>query len=142
MPGGRASSIAELPEEPRGILQEARRGFLATVDSEGRPHAVPVCFAERDGEVLTPIDEKPKSGRELGRRKNLEGNAHATLVVDRWDEDWTRLGWVMVRGTARIEPVGSADRELVARYPQYEDVFVGSEVIVVEPRTVLWWTWE
>ena len=141
MAGGRCSDLAGLPLESRAILDEARRGFLATVDARDRPHTVPVCFVVRGDEIATPIDAKPKSGRILGRRKNLENNPAATFLVDRWTEDWSRLGWVMIRGVARLEEQGRID-DLVARYPQYEDVFVGNDIIVLHPDDVAWWLWE
>ena len=44
-------------------------------------------------------------------------------MVDRYEEDWTRLGWVMLRGRAEVldagEEHGAAQAALRARYPQY-----------------------
>jgi PPOX class probable F420-dependent enzyme len=114
---------------------------LSTTDPRGRPHAVPVCYALRSGEIVTPIDAKPKSSRSLGRRRNLEDNPAAALLVDRWDEDWTKLGWVMVRGVARLEPLGATAGLLVARYPQYEETLAGDDAIVITPAHISWWTW-
>lgn len=141
MPGGRCKSLSELPPAALAIVDEARRGFLSTIDAHGRPHSVPVCYALRDGGILSPIDAKPKSGKSLGRRRNIEREPAATFLVDRWSEDWSRLGWVMVRGSARLEPSGSADRELIARYPQYERDLLGSETIVITPDDIAWWLW-
>lgn len=141
MAGGRCERLSDLPSAAISILDGARRGTLATIDARGRPHAVPVCYAVRDGEIVTPIDAKPKSGRSLGRRKNLERDPAATFLVDRWNEDWTKLGWVMVRGEARVEPSGSTE-DLEARYPQYEEVFVGSDLIVLHPNDIAWWLWD
>lgn len=138
---GRSKSLSELPAEAREILEHERRGVLTTIDARGRPHAVPVCYAIVGAEILTPIDAKPKLGATLGRRKNIERDPAATFLVDRWVEDWTGLGWVMVRGTARLEPAGRADEVLVARYPQYEDVLIGSEVIAIQPDDIIWWLW-
>jgi PPOX class probable F420-dependent enzyme len=133
--------LEELPAEPRRILHEARRAVLSTIDSYGRPHAVPVCYALGSEEIVAPIDAKPKSGEPLGRRRNLEANPSAALLVDRWDEDWKRLGWVMVRGVARFEPLGDAAALLVDRYPQYEEVPPGDDAIVITPERISWWTW-
>lgn len=141
MAGGRCERLADLPSAALSILDAARRGTFATIDGRGRPHAVPICYAVRGGEIVTPIDAKPKSGRILGRRRNLERDPTATLLVDRWSEDWSGLGWVMVRGEARIEPSGST-ADLVARYPQYEEVFVGSDLIVLRPKDTAWWLWD
>lgn len=112
-----------------------------TIDSGNRPHAVPVCYVVRDGEIITPIDAKPKAGKTLGRRRNIEANSIATFLVDRWSEDWSHLGWVMARGTARIEPVAPAVEDLGARYPQYEEVDPGEEAIVITPNDITWWLW-
>jgi PPOX class probable F420-dependent enzyme len=115
---------------------------LATVDGVGRAHAVPVCFAVRTGELVTAVDHKPKSGSKLARISNIERSGRATFLMDRWSEDWRRLGWVMVRGSARLDPPGSADAELAARYEQYRDTPPRGPVIVVRPERISWWTWE
>ena len=139
MSGGRCSSLSELPGAASGIVREGRRGVLATVDAEGRPHAVPVCYVVRDGAIVTPIDAKPKSGKPLGRRRNLERDPTVTFLVDRWSEDWSRLGWVMVRGEARFEEASDTE-DLVDRYPQYEGLGI-DELIVIEPADIAWWLW-
>ncbi len=142
MASGSCRSLEGLPREARAVLDQARRAVLATVAPAGPPTAVPVCFGLRAGEVVTAVDAKPKSGQKLARIKNIEANPAATLLVDRWDEDWTRVGWVMVKGTATMEPPGSADRALAARYPQYRREPPRGEVIAVRPRRIVWWTWE
>ena len=142
MTKGRSEALGELPGAASTILEEGRRGVLTSIDGRGRPHAVPVCYALKDGEIVTPIDAKPKSGKVLERRRNLDRNPAATFLVDRWDEDWSRLGWVMVRGIARMEPAGYAEDLLVARYPQYADVLVGEEAIVITPDDISWWLWK
>ena len=124
----------------RAIVDAARRGFLSSVDGRGRPHTVPVCFAVTSGALATPVDHKPKSGRRLARLRNIEMNPQVSLTVDRWDEDWGRLGWVLFRGHASIEPPGTAAAELAARYPQYRDRPPGGEVILIRPEQVVYWT--
>ncbi|SER21231.1 TIGR03668 family PPOX class F420-dependent oxidoreductase [Natrinema salaciae] len=116
------------PDE-RAFLERARVGSLATVDAEGRPHAVPICFAllepaaspadatgarrgDADGgdgrRIVSAIDEKPKATRDLRRVRNVRTNPRVTLLVDRYREDWSRLAWIQVRGRARIlEPDGT-----------------------------------
>ena len=131
-----------MPPSVLTILEGERRGVLTSVDVTGRPHAVPVCYVIRDGEIVSPIDAKPKAAKNLGRRRNLERDPRATFLVDRWNEDWSRLGWVMVRGVARVEPIGDAAAQLIERYPQYADVGVGDEAIVITPSDIVWWTWE
>jgi PPOX class probable F420-dependent enzyme len=141
MTGGRCPTLSELPEAALEILNEARRGVLVTIDSGTRPHAVPVCYVVREGEIVTPIDAKPKDRKRLGRLRNIEMNATATFLVDRWREDWSHLGWVMARGTARVAPLAPSVDDLAARYSQYREVDPGTEAIVITPNDIAWWLW-
>jgi|SRR5579872_4799481 len=111
-----------LSEDERRFLAAARVAHLATADRHARPHVVPVCFAIAGASLYVTIDEKPKRGARLKRLRNLEENPEVALVADRYDEDWTRLGWVMLRGRAEIL-LGGAEHDraqalLRARYPQ------------------------
>jgi PPOX class probable F420-dependent enzyme len=109
--------------EARARVRDARVARLATIDPQGRPHLVPVCFA-LDGDTLySAVDEKPKRSRELQRLKNIRAHPRAALLVDHYEEDWSRLWWVRLRGTPRILEDG-AEREraldlLARKYPQY-----------------------
>lgn len=89
-------------EREREYVETARVGRLATADGEGRPHAVPVCFALIDDHVVTAIDEKPQrvGPDDLRRSRDVRANPRVALVVDHYTEDWSRLGWVQIRGTA------------------------------------------
>jgi PPOX class probable F420-dependent enzyme len=113
-----------LTDRQRRFLAEQRVARLATADAAGRPHVVPICYALRGNTVYFTIDEKPKKrpGARLKRLANLRENPSAALVVDRYDEDWSRLGWVMVQGRAEVLEAGPehdlAQVSLRARYPQ------------------------
>ncbi|MGH6897318.1 MAG: TIGR03668 family PPOX class F420-dependent oxidoreductase [Geminicoccaceae bacterium] len=113
-----------LTDEQRRFLDMQRVARLATADAAGRPHVVPVCYALRGDTVYFTIDEKPKKrpGARLKRISNLRENPVAALVVDRYDEDWSRLGWVMAQGRAEVLEAGPehdfAQASLRARYPQ------------------------
>lgn len=112
-----------LTDQQRAFLAAQRVARLATADAAGRPHVVPICYALIRDNVYFTIDEKPKKKpRELKRLANLRANPQAALVVDRWDEDWSRLGWVMLRGPAEILESGAehdqAQAALRQRYPQ------------------------
>jgi PPOX class probable F420-dependent enzyme len=95
---------------------------LASADAAGSPHVVPICYALIGDTVYFTIDAKPKKGTKLKRLANLRTNPRAALVVDRYDEDWSRLGWVMLRGAAEILDSGpehdEAQAALRQRYPQ------------------------
>jgi len=115
----------------------ARVARLATAGRDGRPHVVPICFV-LDGETLyTAVDEKPKRTRRLKRLENIEANPQVEVLIDHWDEDWSRLWWVRLRGTARIVEDRRAVELLRAKYPQYRDAALGPVVAVeVQERSV------
>jgi len=132
--------------EPQACFLAARRvGHLATADARAAPHLVPVCFVVSDGAVYITIDQKPKGAvRALKRLKNIIENPVATFVADRWDEDWTRLGWVMLRGPAEILADGAehdrAQSLLRARYPQYRGMALDDlPVIAIRIERVTSW---
>jgi PPOX class probable F420-dependent enzyme len=112
-----------LTDAQRRFLDHNRVGRLATADRSGAPHVVPVCYAIGDGAAYIAIDEKPKNRAvPLKRERNIRENPQAALVVDRYDEDWTRLGWVMLRGRAELLDEGpehaAAQALCRTRYPQ------------------------
>lgn len=136
-------------DSERAFLREQRVGRLATVDPRAHPHAVPICYAELDGLLYTPIDEKPKRGdpRELRRVRNLLANPHVCLVVDRYDDqDWTRLRWLQVRGTAALvedpDERTRAHAALRARYAQYGSMALEDlPLIRIAPTRLVGWSW-
>lgn len=122
------------------VINEARRAVMATVGSDGSPHAVPITYALSGDSFITPIDHKPKRGVKLARVKNIERDPRVTLLIDRWDEDWTRLFWIMVKGKAHVEPGPLTSPELVERHEQFRDQKEDA-LIVIEPQRILWWSW-
>jgi len=135
--------------EARRFLEAHRVGHLATAGADGAPHVVPVCYALDDGALYFVADEKPKRrpARELQRLRNVRENPRAAVVVDDYDEDWTRLAWLLVRGPARVidEPGAHATALglLRARYPQYTAMSLDdagrNPMVRIEPaRVVLW----
>ena len=117
--------MASWAEDTRRFLEAHRLGHLATVEPDGTPHVVPVCYALGDGVLYFVADAKPKRrpARELKRLANIRATGRAALVVDDWDEDWTQLAWVLVRGRAIVvddaAEHAAALARLRARYPQY-----------------------
>ncbi len=83
-----------IPDPERRFLEHHRVAHLATADREGAPHVVPVCFAVAGGALYITIDEKPKRPPAAGlkRLRNIAENPAVAVVVDRYDEDWTRIG--------------------------------------------------
>jgi len=131
----------------RRLFERTRRGFLATADDDGRPAAVPVCFAIVDGRPVTPVDEKPTDADplDLRRLRDVRANPAVCLTVDRYDEDWTNLAWAQLRGTGSVlePPVdGHADalRALRAKYDQYEDHDLETRPLIrIDPGHVVSW---
>ncbi len=135
-----------LSEEERRFLADRRIAHLATADRRGVPHVVPVCFAISQATLYITIDEKPKrlAGTALKRLRNIAENPAVAVVADRYDEDWTRLGWVMLRGPAAILAEGAehdrAQALLQARYPQYREMQLAElPVIAIRIERVTSW---
>ncbi len=128
-------------------LRRARVARLATADARGRPHLVPVCFAADARTVYHAIDRKPK-GRppeRLARVRNIVANPQVALLVDRYEDDWSRLWFVLVRGRARLLRRGAARarglRLLRQKYVQYRRDMLPEDalVIAIRPDAVVTW---
>jgi PPOX class probable F420-dependent enzyme len=134
-----------LSEAQARFLASRRVGHLATADGQAIPHLVPVCFVVSAGALYITIDQKPKRDvRALKRLRNITENPVAAFVADRWDEDWTRLGWVMLRGPAEILTDGAehdrAQALLRSAYSQYHGMELASlPVIAIRIERVTSW---
>lgn len=96
---------------------------LATVRPDGAPHLVPVVFAVSGDTVWSAVDAKPKRSARLARLRNVRHEPRCCLLVDRYDDDWTRLWWVRADGSADVEddpdPAHPGLLALADRHPQY-----------------------
>jgi PPOX class probable F420-dependent enzyme len=161
------------------LLADARTAVLATIGSDGRPRLVPICFVvagegpDRGGSdrgasdggwpiLYTPLDEKPKRAADphaLGRVRDILAQPDVTLLVDRWDEDWSKLAWLRLHGRAELlEPAAagsvamgsaaadSADERaaavgaLRAKYRQYADHDLESRPLI-RIAVTRWTSW-
>jgi PPOX class probable F420-dependent enzyme len=125
-------------------LTGARVARLATTDPDGRPHLVPIVFA-LDGDTLyTAVDRKPKRSSKLRRIENARSRPDVTILVDHYDEDWSRLWWIRLRGHARVLDHGEErDRALELlkeKYPQYRTEPPDGPVLAVDVTNVREWT--
>jgi PPOX class probable F420-dependent enzyme len=134
-----------LSDTQRRFIETRRVGHLATADAQGAPFLTPVCFG-LDGETLyITIDEKPKRrDKPLKRVRNIVENPRTAFVVDRYDEDWTRLGYVMLRGPTEILNGGNehdrAQALLREKYVQYRTMNLdGLPVIALRIAHVASW---
>lgn len=134
-----------LSNAQRAFLNQCRVAHLATADRHGTPHVVPACFCLFGASIYITVDQKPKRADvPLKRLRNIQQNPAVAVTVDRWDEDWARLAWVMLRGTAEILAVGQehdqAQDRLRARYPQYRSMQLAAlPVIAIRIQHVLSW---
>jgi PPOX class probable F420-dependent enzyme len=128
--------------EARRLFATAPVARLASVDADGAPHLVPICFA-LDGDTLyTAVDRKPKRTTRLRRLANVAADPRVSVLADRYDDDWSTLWWVRGDGTARIVAAGAEEHGraialLTARYGQYEDEPPEGPAIVV---SILRWS--
>ena len=127
------SGPAILDARQWAFVASARRAVLATIGPTGRPRSVPICFVvvmDRPADeprLYSPLDDKPKAAadpRALARVRDLVARPEATLLVDRWSEDWDRLAWVRLEVHGELVEPGRPGHEgavaaLRAKYPQY-----------------------
>jgi PPOX class probable F420-dependent enzyme len=136
----------------KAIVDKARVARLATVDSEYRPHLIPVVFVFDNDCYFIPIDKKHKrcTPEKLRRTKNIQQNSNVVLLIDEYNEDWTKLYFIMIQGKASI--IGGkkleqyemvllekAHKLLYEKYLQYEKIDVGGYVIMIDPTKVISW---
>ena len=141
------SGRAVLDDDDRRLLDESRIAHLATASRDARPHVVPLCYARDDDSIYFVVDEKPKrAGKRLKRMSNIAENPEVALVVDVYDEDWSRLEYLLVRGRATVvEDTAEFIRAielLRARYPQYERMRLEqgrNDVVRIAPTAVHHW---
>jgi len=122
----------------------ARVARLATIEPDGRAHLVPICFAVDGDALYSAVDRKPKRSRDLRRLQNVRARPWATVLVDHYEEDWSRLWWARIRGRARVlDPDGPEQARalalLAAKYPQYRREPPDGPVLAVEMSE--WRTW-
>ncbi|HXV32928.1 MAG TPA: TIGR03668 family PPOX class F420-dependent oxidoreductase [Gaiellaceae bacterium] len=119
-----------------GLVAAERVARLATVDPDGRPHLVPIAYALIGDTLYTAVDDKPKRSRTLRRMENARERPDVTVLVDRYDDDWTQLWWVRLRGRGRVLDAGDeaarALAALAAKYDQYREAPPGLPVLAVD----------
>lgn len=139
-------AIEKIDGELAAYLAAARVAHMATVDESGMPTVSPICYFLHRDRLYTPIDEKPKRvpAAQLKRVRNLLAHPSMAVVVDTWSEDWSRLGWVMLRGVGSVlEPASDYPDILVglrAKYRQYRNMDLETRPLIqMEIRSVRQW---
>jgi PPOX class probable F420-dependent enzyme len=145
-PSAHTPGRADAPDWALAMLRDGRVGRLATASRAAEPLVVPVCYAFDGERLYFAVDPKPKTTRRLRRVRNIEENPRVSLVVDRWDENWTALRWVIVEGRAEIVSdtveIARAVALLEAKYEQYRAMALASDtgpVVRIAPDRILSW---
>ena len=119
----------------------ARVARLATANVAGQPHCVPVCFVFWAGQFAIPLDEKPKRVEvlRLKRVRNVLENPQVSLVIDYYEEDWSRLSFVMIEGKAELRALTEDELTcLRAKYAQYESMKLHWGLVIQPQKWVSW----
>ena len=119
MPTSTRVRLEALPGWAQELLAEARVARLGYVDEDDQPRVLPVTFAVAAGAVWSAIDEKPKRSVEPARLRYLRRRPEAALLVDLYDDDWSRLAWVQLLGTVDVLSVDSAPEAMEALARKY-----------------------
>ncbi len=138
---------AQLDETHAAWLATRRVGHLATAGPDGAPHVVPVCFTWDGTALYIALDTKPKrvAPTRLKRVRNILANPQVAFLCDTYDEDWSRLGYLLIHGTADLLDPGPAHAAAVAllreKYPQYRAMPIEAQPLIrILPERVTAWT--
>ena len=139
-------TLAQLPADQAELLAHAPVGRLATAAANGVPHVIPICYALMDGMIYSVLDQKPKraSFTRLRRVRNILVNPRVSLVVDHYEENWERLWYVLISGSAELLEEGAerpaAIKVLCEKYAQYRLMNIDpNPVIKITPSQVVSW---
>jgi PPOX class probable F420-dependent enzyme len=119
------------------------------LDAKSRPHIVPVCFVYDGKFFYSAIDRKPKRvpGERLARLQNIRAAPRVALLIDQYEEDWTQLWYILIRGKAKLIPQSAREeraraiRKLRAKYPQYAQGMLSDDALIIRitpERTTSW----
>jgi PPOX class probable F420-dependent enzyme len=117
---------------------------LATLGDDLRPHIVPITFALDRQALYFAVDAKPKRTTDLKRLRNIAANPAVSILIDHYEEDWSRLWWVRLDGKARVvterdESAHAVDL-LAQRYPQYRASRPAGPVVAVSIERASGWS--
>ena len=138
--------MVQLSSSQARLLAGARIGHLSTADTDGAAHVIPICYAFDGDSIYSVLDQKPKrtSLTRLRRVKNILANPQVALVVDHYEEDWSRLWYILVTGHAELMLEGDEREQAIVKlrekYQQYRDMDIDmNPVIKITPDKVVSW---
>jgi PPOX class probable F420-dependent enzyme len=132
------------------LIENKSYGYLATAASNLQPYATPVVFILHNGKIYVPLDQKPKavSISKLKRVKNIQENPKVCFLVHHYDEDWTRLWFVMITGYATLvngsletirTELKTIHNKFLSKYSQYNEISVGNFYIRIRINKTAYW---
>ena len=135
--GAQHAALSRLSPHASRLIRSARIARLGTADRSGQPHVVPICFACDGKYFYSPIDEKPKrtAPTKLKRLRNIGQNPQVSLLIDHYEEDWSKLAYVLITGKAGIMQRGQRHRRAVTllrkKYPQYRRMAIDTRPMIM-----------
>ena len=93
----------EPTSQQRTFLEDANVAILATTGPGNRAHAMPVWYVYEGGQIIMG------AGANSQKRRNIDRNGQATLVIDRREPPYHAL---MVHGRAEVGPAAAQDMRL------------------------------
>jgi PPOX class probable F420-dependent enzyme len=101
---------------------------LALRGEDGAPRQLPLVFVHLEGALWSPVDGKPKRGGEPARLRLVAAEPRVSVLLDHYDDDWTKLWWIEVQGRATVvraraetePPIPAVAAALRRKYPQYQ----------------------
>jgi PPOX class probable F420-dependent enzyme len=138
-----------IDDDTREFIDNHRVARLATASEDLQPSVIPFCYVFNGQHIYSPIDEKPKSVTDsaLKRVQNIEQNSRVAFVIDDYSDDWSKLAYVLVTGTAEIiYPVGDSSEHARAvellreKYPQYRAMKIDQRPMIrITPVRIKRW---
>ncbi len=137
----------KLNQKTLTLIKGAKVARLATVDQKSHPYVVPVVFVFHENSFFIPLDEKVKTvnPRKLKRVKNIEKNPNVTLLIDKYQNNWKKLFFLMIHGKATVidaknnKLMDKIHKLLISKYPQYKKIGIGNSCIKINPTKVTFW---
>ncbi len=141
--------MLDIDDHISDYIRAQRVARLATVDEQGQPLVVPICYAFDGARLYSPLDEKPKrvAPDQLKRVRNIERNPQVSLVIDEYSEDWQALRYVIIIGRAEMicprqhpQTHAQAIRLLREKYPQYRAMTIDARALIqITPLRINRW---
>ena len=136
----------KLNQKTMTLIKGAKVVRLATVDQKSHPYVIPVVFVFYENSFFIPLDEKIKTvnSKKLKRVKNIEKNPNVTLLIDKYQNDWKNLFFLMIQGKAKMidgnsKLMDKIHKLLISKYPQYKKIGIGNSCITINPTKVTFW---